>query len=110
MISGCALVQVPAADTVGIQNEARRTRADEAALGVLAVVFARFWRQFALINIDAVNAGFISLVTFIADASIGTESVDAQAISAEIGYSLALVDILSVYGKSFVQTELIIVI
>lgn len=42
---------------------------------------------------DAVNAGFISLVTFIADASIGTESVDAQAISAEIGYSLALVDI-----------------
>lgn len=51
MISGCALVQVPAADTVGIQNEARRTRADEAALGVLAVVFARFWRQFALINI-----------------------------------------------------------
>lgn len=44
MISGCAFVQISAANTVGIQDETRRARADEATLGVLTIVLARYWR------------------------------------------------------------------
>jgi len=44
MISGCAFIQIPAASTVGIQNETRRARADETTLGVLAIILARFRR------------------------------------------------------------------
>lgn len=51
VISSRALVQVPAADAVRIQNETRRTRTDETAFGVLAGVLARSWRQFALVNV-----------------------------------------------------------
>lgn len=44
VISGCAFVQIPAANTVGIQDETRRARTDEAALGVLAIILAGFRR------------------------------------------------------------------
>lgn len=44
VIPGRAFVQVPTADTVGIQDEARWTRADKTAFGVLAVVLARLRR------------------------------------------------------------------
>lgn len=44
VISGCAFIQIPAASTVGIQDETRRTRADETTLGVLAIILARFRR------------------------------------------------------------------
>lgn len=42
---------------------------------------------------DASNARLIGLVPFIADASVGAECVNAEAIPAEIGYRFALVDI-----------------
>lgn len=44
VIPGRAFVQVPTADSVGIQDEAGRTRADETALGVLTVELARLRR------------------------------------------------------------------
>jgi len=42
---------------------------------------------------DTLNARLIGLVAFIADASVGTECVDAKTILTEIGYGFALVDI-----------------
>lgn len=44
VISGRAFVQVPTAGTIGIQDETGWARADETALGVLAVVLARLRR------------------------------------------------------------------
>lgn len=41
---GRAFVQIPTADTVGIQDKTRWTRADKTAFGVLTVVFARLRR------------------------------------------------------------------
>lgn len=44
VIPGRAFVEVPTAGTVGIQDETGRARADETALGVLAIVLARLRR------------------------------------------------------------------
>lgn len=42
---------------------------------------------------DTSNARLIGLVALIADAPVGAEGVNAEAIPAEIGYRFALVDI-----------------
>lgn len=44
VIPGRAFVKIPTADTVGIQDETGRTRADKTALGILTVVLARLRR------------------------------------------------------------------
>lgn len=44
VIPGRAFVQVPTADSVGIQDKTGRARADETALGVLTVELARLRR------------------------------------------------------------------
>lgn len=51
MISCCTFIQVPAADPVGIQNETRGTRTNEASFGVLAIVLAWFRYRFALVYV-----------------------------------------------------------
>lgn len=51
MISGRAFVEVPAANTVGIQDETGRTGTDETSFRVLTIILARSRRQLAFVNI-----------------------------------------------------------
>jgi formate hydrogenlyase subunit 4 len=59
------------------------------ALFIIITIFERSAGKLT----DTLNTRLVGLVAFVADASVGTESIDAQTIPAEIGDGLAFVDI-----------------
>lgn len=60
VIASRALIEVPATDTIGIQNESSWAGTDEASLRVLTVVLAGLRRQLAFV--DICNREFNNLI------------------------------------------------